>query len=325
MSFKIKPLTLKKKNMSKTTSLKALAEDKAYAGITKSTIFRVDPNLIEFEEGFNVRLDNEETQEHINRLYAAIKAGAFIPPVDVMLIDGKIICREGHCRTKAGQRFRKEFPEYTMEVRQLKGNDVDAVLHMLGTGGGGKPLSPLEQGIGFLRLTRLGLKPTEIAARLGISRVTVDNGLVLAEAPREVQQMISNGEVSSTTAREVLKQGTESVTALVEKVKETRQEQPKAEDQTKPEKGTATAKKTSKKKVTSKTLKGTAAEKKPQKKTPEAKAGDTSPTIPDDSILVLVKKSTAEETVKFLREWAGADEVLLEMAATIEAQLVFAL
>lgn len=197
-----------------TMSLRTLAESKT-EGITKSTTFRVDPKLIHLEEGFNLRDDNDELQLHIDRLYEAMRQGAFIPPVDVQIDDkGCIVARDGHCRTKAAIRIRKEMPEYTLECRQLRGNDADAIMHMLGTGSGQKPLTPLEQGRGFLRLANMGMTQQAIAEKLGISVVTVGNNLTLAEAPLEVQTMIANGQVSSTTAREVVKQGVAAIEAL---------------------------------------------------------------------------------------------------------------
>jgi len=104
------------------TSLRALAEGKA-EGISKSTTFRVDPDLIKFEKGFNLREQNDELDLHVDRLAAAMLAGAFIPPVDVQINDkGEIIARDGHCRTKAAKLVRKKMPEYTLEYRQLRGN-----------------------------------------------------------------------------------------------------------------------------------------------------------------------------------------------------------
>lgn len=318
-------------------TLRALSENKT-DGITKTTTFRVDPNLITFEPGFNLRTDGDELDLHVDRLYNAMKAGAFIPSVDVQVKDGKVIARDGHCRTKAAQRIKLEMPDFTLECRQLRGNDADAILHMLGTGSGAKPLTPLEQGKGILRLINMGLNPIEIANKLGVSRVTVDNNLSLAEAPQEVQQAISNGEVSSTVARDALKGGVEGVAALMEEVKKER------------ENPTPTPKKkggkTAKKKVTAKKLKNTAAAKKTPKKkaagelaTPpadgvyvDASGKVAAPTLPvpvtnvldlkDDEILLCVNKDVAKATAEFLRGFGGEDVKLKEMATLLETELM---
>jgi len=308
------------------TSLRGIAEsDEEYTGVTKATTFRVDPNQITFEKGFNLREQNDELDLHIDRLYAAMKAGAFVPPVDVQINDkGEIVARDGHCRTKAARKLRKEIPEYTLECRQLRGNEVDAVLHMLGTGSGQKALTPLEQGRGYLRLIKMGLKSADIAEKLGVSRVTVDNGLTLAEAPVEVQELISNGTVSSTTAREAIKQGADGIAALKKAA---------ADEQAAPA-ATKTGKKSKKKKVTAKKLKGTAADKKTKK--PKAKKGKEAATaatppaetpaaseVADGEIMVKVKKDGAQKAVDFLKGNApDNDPALNEFIATLEMVLL---
>lgn len=306
------------------TSLRSLAESKT-DGITKSTTFRVDPDKIKFERGFNLREQNDELDLHIDRLAAAMEAGAFIPPVDVQISDkGEIIARDGHCRTKAAQKVKKKNPDYTLECRQLRGNEVDAVLHMLGTGSGQKALTPLEQGRGYLRLIKMGLEAPTIAAKLGVSRVTVDNGLTLAEAPVEVQQLISSGAVSSTTAREAIKQGPEGVAALKKAA---------ADAETAPQATGKGGKKSTKKKVTAKKLRGTAADKTTKKKGKgksgkkaakgAAPAAAETPALAEDEIMVKVKKPSAQLAVDFLKANApDTDPALNEFIATLEMVLL---
>lgn len=205
--------------MSNPVSLKAMAEAKA-DGIQKATFFKVRPDLVEFEEGFNLREEGPELDEHIERLYQAMKAGAYIPPIDVAVIDGRVIARDGHCRTRAGRRLLAEGIEYLLEARQLRGNDSDAVFHMLGSGQG-KHFTPLEQGRGFLRLINMGHEVAAIAARTGLHRSTVENGLALAEAPAAVQKMVAEGKVASHTAlKTVRKHGTKAAEKLAEGIKE---------------------------------------------------------------------------------------------------------
>lgn len=338
-------------------SLKVLAENKA-DGVTKETTFRVDPDLVEFEEGFNLRTDDDLLAAHQDRLYEAMKNGASIPPLDVRVENGKIICVEGHSRTMAARRLKLEVPTFTLGARQFRGNEQERVLHMLGTGSGQKPLSPLEQGIGYLRLVKYGMTNGQIAAKLGISVVTVANGLTLAEAPLEVQELVRSGAVSSTTAREAVKQGAEGVKALAKKA---------AEQQADPAK-TPTGKTSKKKKVTANKLAGTAADKnskkKPKKKAkkeePEAEkklvsewnkslgmnittSQDASVTKSEflslasgvsvltmgqyeaasDEIMVRVKKSDAQAAAEFIRANAPeADQALKDFAAALEMVLI---
>lgn len=184
-------------------SLKQMAESKA-EGVQKATYFKVDPRKVEFETGFNLREEGPELDAHLEAMYVAMKAGAYFPPIDVSVVDGKIIARDGHCRTRTAKRLIEEGIDYQLEARQFRGNEVDCVLHMLGTANG-KSLTPLEQGRGFLRLTRHGLTITQIAERIGVHRSTIDTGLALAEAPVAVQRMIAAGEVSTQVAIDAIK------------------------------------------------------------------------------------------------------------------------
>lgn len=204
-------------------SLKAMAEGKVY-GIQKATYFKVDPHLVDFEEGFNLREEGPDLDAHLEALYLSMKAGASIPPIDVSVVDGRIIARDGHCRTRAARRLVAEGVEYMLEARQYRGNDADCVIHMLGTAQG-KSLTPLEQGRGFLRLTRYGMTVVQISERTGLHRNTVDNWLILAEAPSDVQQMVSRGDVAALVVVEAIRRHGSKAAALlknkVEKVQAT--------------------------------------------------------------------------------------------------------
>jgi len=306
-------------------SLRSLARDGEMEGLTRGETFRIDPKLINIQKGFNLRTEGPDLDQHIEHLYLAMKAGAFIPPVDVQVVNGKVVARDGHCRQRAAIRLRKEIPEYTLECRQLRGNEVDAVIHMLGTGTGSKPLTPLEQGRGFLRLIKMGLTSPQIAEKLGVSRVTVDNGLALAEAPVEVQEAIARGEVSSTAAREALKGGQEGVKALISAV-ETERAKPVAPAPEKDGKPAARkATKPAKKKVTAKTLKGTAADKATRKPKKEA-APMLPPPLPaaagENELVLTVKRDEAADTLTFLKSFMGKDEKLNAFASCLEIALM---
>lgn len=308
----------KKANTNTTApSLKLLAEDKDHDnGVSKITTFRVVPSNVTIEPGFNVRTDDDTLAAHIDRLYLAMKAGAAVPAIDVRVEAGKIILVDGYCRTTAAQRLQKEVPEFTLEARQFRGNEQERVLHMLGTGSGQKSLTPLEQGIGYLRLIKYGMTQQAIADKLGVSVVTVSNGLTLAEAPIEVQELVRSGAVSSSTAREAVKQGVEGVEALKQAAAAT---EPHVTEKGKTSK---------KKKVTAKKLKGTAAAKgaKASKKT--SKKAATAPTgqasvAGAGEILVKLQKSNAQAAVDFLKSNApDNDQEISGLIAGLELALM---
>lgn len=204
-------------------SLKAMAEDKQ-DGIQKATYFKVDPTVIQFEAGFNLREEGPDLDEHIERLYQSMKAGAYVPPIDVTVEAGVIIVRDGHCRTRAARRLRDEGIEYMLEARQFRGNEVECVLHMVSSAQG-KSLTPLEQGRGFLRLTKYGMTVVQIVERTGLHRTTIDNYLLLAEAPVEVQVLINGGVVSSQVAVDAIrKHGKKAATVLKKLVAKVKKE-----------------------------------------------------------------------------------------------------
>lgn len=185
------------------TSLKYLAESKV-EGVQKATYFKVDPKVVEFEEGFNLREEGPELDAHLEAMYAAMKAGAYFPPIDVIVVDSRIVARDGHCRTRVAKRLVEEGTPVLLEARQVRGNEAEQVFHMLGSAQG-KAFTPLEQGRGFFRLIRYGMTVTQIAERTGMHRTTIDTGLLLAEAPVEVQRMISSGKIATQVAVDALK------------------------------------------------------------------------------------------------------------------------
>lgn len=204
-------------------SLKAMAEAKQ-DGINKATIFIVDPDVVEFEEGFNLREEGSDLHAHLEALYAAMKAGANVPPIDVSVVDGRVFVRDGHCRTRVARRLKTEGVPYQLQARQFRGNDAECVFHMISSAQG-KALTPLEQGRGFLRLIRYNLTVADIVRRTGLNRTTIENGLTLAEAPVEMQQMIISGQVSCQVALDTLKKhgakATEHLAGVVKTVQAT--------------------------------------------------------------------------------------------------------
>lgn len=103
-------------------------------------------------------------------------------------------------------------PANPEEASEFRGNEVDCVYHMLGSAAG-MPLSPLEQGKGYLRLINYGAKIDDIAKRCGVSRTTIENGLILADAPPDVQQMIASGKVAAHVAIDLLRKNRSEASA----------------------------------------------------------------------------------------------------------------
>lgn len=193
------------KDLADMVSLKMMAEGKV-DGVNKVTHYKIDPSIIEIEEGFNVRFMTPARREYIDSLKVAMRAGAKFPPLDVRVEDGRILLVDGHNRLIAILELIAEGDEILFaEVRQFSGNDAERVAHMVGTGRQGLKLSMLEAGHGYRRLQNWGWPNKRIANHCGCSDTHVEHCVMLAEADTEIQQMIVREEVSSDVVIEVLR------------------------------------------------------------------------------------------------------------------------
>lgn len=183
-------------------SLKVAAETKALnGGITKATSFNVNPALVEVEPGFNRPI----SRENVNQFKASIRAGATIPPIYVSVDAGRIVMTDGEHRLIAVRELIAEGLEIpSMAAIQFRGSDADRIAHLL-TSSQGKPLSPLESGLQYLKLMRLQWTAKMIADRIGRSVAHIDQCVLLAESNTDVQEHVRNGDVSGTEAVKIVR------------------------------------------------------------------------------------------------------------------------
>ncbi|ACD21596.1 conserved hypothetical protein (plasmid) [Paraburkholderia phytofirmans PsJN] len=187
-------------------SLKQMAEDKENPAVSKLTGFYVDPRILEFEEGFNLRIETKALQASIDALEIAYINGAVFPPIDVKVVDGRVILRDGHRRTRAVlQAIAKGHDARRMEAREFKGNDADSVRHMMGTADS-RQLSTLEKGIGYKRLLRMGWTKQEVCADRNVSITHLEQALTLANANSDVQILLADELVSVSAALDALRE-----------------------------------------------------------------------------------------------------------------------
>ncbi|MDH5297878.1 MAG: ParB N-terminal domain-containing protein [Desulfobulbaceae bacterium] len=192
-------------------SLKVLAEAKA-EGVQKSTQFRVDPKIIEIEDGFNARPID---YEHVSAMKTSMLAGSILPPLFVRVENDRIIMVDGHHRLTAILQLIDEGHEIKrVDIMQFRGNDADRISHML-TSAQGKALTPLQMGIQYRKLEAFGWDQGEIAKKVGKSRQHVHDMVLLAESNSDVQGMVARGEVAAHVAIDVLrKHGSEAGSVL---------------------------------------------------------------------------------------------------------------
>lgn len=205
-------------NSKQHASLKQLSKDPGVDTVSRHDGFTVDPKALKVRKGFNLRQDSPEVREHIQRIKRVLIAGDDIPPIDVVVEASTIYVIDGHCRREAALLAIKEGVPIKLQARHFRGDEKAQTLHMLGTGTGSLHLTPLQNGHGFLRLTKqLRMEPQDIADSLGISLATVENGLLLAESPLDVQEALEAGQVTATAAKQAVKKHGKEAGAVIAK------------------------------------------------------------------------------------------------------------
>jgi len=186
------------------TSFKGLA---AEGMLKKADKYRAKVVDLKVEEGFNLRVEGAELEEHIDSMVKSILAGITMPPIECRIgDDGTLLIVDGHCRRRAYLRAIEQGAEIEyVDILPFFGNDVDRVAKMIASSQG-KSLTMLEQAMGFKRLASFGWEPEKIASTIGKTRTHIDNLLILAYANNDVHQLVSVGAVSATMAIEVVRE-----------------------------------------------------------------------------------------------------------------------
>jgi ParB/RepB/Spo0J family partition protein len=161
------------------------------------------PDHIRIRDGFNLRDVNAADYEaDIQALMDHIKRGGKYPALEVVLSDDGqgVDVVDGHRRLTAIRRLIEQGdPIEYIRIEPFVGNLVDQLQRIM-TSNEGRKLSALEIAEGYRRLAAYNLTPDDIARRVGKTRQHVDQMLILASAPHEVQQMVKDGDVSATEA-----------------------------------------------------------------------------------------------------------------------------
>lgn len=190
-------------------------------GVVKAEVLKIKIDLIYIEDGFNVRdLNKPKTQEKIQAIKEAYKAGRYVQPIEVALKQGQATVVDGHCRLTAAKLANDELrAEGNPLVENLlcvpfKGNDIERLTHMV-TGNSGENLTPLEVSDVVKRLTNQGLTSNDIAKYLSCSASWVGRLLTLSNAPHAVKVMLKEEKVSTEAVLDLLqKHGDETTTVL---------------------------------------------------------------------------------------------------------------
>ena len=180
--------------------------------ILDKTIRRADSMKIEYgrirvKVGFNLRDLDDEYEAGIENLTAYIMSGGILPPLEVVALpDGSgVEIVDGHRRYDAlGRAIARGFPIAWVAIIAFQGNEIDRQARIY-TSNKNAQLRPLEAARGFKRFRGAGLATAEIAAITHFSRTHVENYLVLADAERDVQELVRSCKVAADVAIEAVK------------------------------------------------------------------------------------------------------------------------
>lgn len=171
----------------------------------KTGLMMIDPRNIEVEKDFNARVDYGNLQE----LADSIKNLGQLEPARGYKKYGtnKYILTDGHRRLAAIKLANEQGAKipYVLLIHGSR-NPVERLYEMAITGLGKKPLEPIEEASVYAKLREAGEKVEEIAVKSGKSLPHIYTRIQLLDLDQEVQDMISKGDVSPTTALHIFRQ-----------------------------------------------------------------------------------------------------------------------
>jgi ParB family transcriptional regulator, chromosome partitioning protein len=192
------------------------------AVLGRTDYYRLNPNQIKVLDGWNPRLSFDA--QKLEELKESIKENGVLVPLRVkMNNDGEFTLIDGERRLRATLLAISEGAEIVSVpaiVERKTMNEIDATILAL-TANQGEPLTMMEEANAIKKLQNYGLKPEEIAKKLGKSVPTVYNRLSLLDASPELIEQMENGEVSFTDVKKIVNEsdGIESQKEKLEEVK----------------------------------------------------------------------------------------------------------
>lgn len=180
--------------------------------IKDGTIKRADAMKVRYlhifvKPDFNLRDIDDEYEAGIEDLTAYVMAGGPLLPLEVVVLpDGSgVELVDGHRRYEAiGRAIARGMPIEWVSIIAFQGNEIDRQARIY-TSNKNAPLRPLEAARGFKRFRGAGLDSAEIASIVHCSRTHVENYLILADAERDVQELVRSCQVAADVAIEVIR------------------------------------------------------------------------------------------------------------------------
>lgn len=190
-----------------------------------------DISLIEEQEGFNPRnYEREDVAQHIRHFADAYKRGEDLGALEVVVIDGVVYVREGHCRRRGRLLAISEGAVLgRLVVKELKGDETEGDFRILSSQNGLK-LSAVERAIIYRRLINRGTSINELAIRENMTVVAVRNCLAVYDLPLSLKNSIEDGVITMTLALELFSEyGTKAVDMIDSAIQIRREEAAKSE------------------------------------------------------------------------------------------------
>lgn len=184
---------------------------KRQGGLGKYGVDAIFSELKEDSEGTELNLDqlspnpfqprSDFDQEKLDELAQSIKEHGIIQPIVVRHVEDKYQIVAGERRWRAAQIAGLE--KVPVVVKEI--DDASMMQMALIENVQREDLNPMEEALAYKRLMdEFELKQDEVASRVGKSRSAVANSVRLLNLPDEVQNLVSQGNISSGHARALL-------------------------------------------------------------------------------------------------------------------------
>lgn len=189
--------------------------------IKRNDIFLIPLELLEEEEGFNVRdYTRPEIIEHIEDMALAYERGEQLPPLQVKIKNGRCLVRDGHCRRRSALKAKKRGVNIErLPCIEFKGDEIEQDLLILNSNKGLR-LTSIERATVYKKMAGWGLSPQDIALKVNKTDEHVRQQLFLLELPVELKNMINNDVISASLAVKYFKEYGHDAVNIIKKAHE---------------------------------------------------------------------------------------------------------
>lgn len=191
----------------------------------RQDMVKIDPRVIVVEKGHNPRdFSLPENRAHIDSLKASIKANGIQQPLWVRWDNPNktVILIDGESRLISVMELIAEGEEIVAVpvIQKAAMNEAERLV-MAMTANESKPLSQIEVGAAYLRLSNYGWSVERISGRVGKSERYIKDAIELHQAPDAVKVLVNEGSVSKALAIQTVRnEGDNAAATLQVKVAE---------------------------------------------------------------------------------------------------------